>query len=150
MDYSEGYRTQRPLLRVIPGTVEANEWRRIQHSPGQSQGRTAQVAAFSRSGEEAAFEACRAELSLQDKLRILSGQDCGAGVDFVRHRQTQDSDPNHEFESDSAGRKFRQMVLWHCERLYYLMLGQWIGDRVDSLKQKCTGVADRRRCAATR
>lgn len=156
MDYSEECRSQLvqgPLLRVFPGAARSDDLRSIEHLVGRSRQREPRQDTFNFAAADSAFEACRAELSLIDKLKILGGEDCGATADFAtRYPRATTVAQSDDFESDSAVRTFVRLVLWRCECLYYQMLGQWIGQRVDSFKQTRTGrkSTDDRRCSAAR
>jgi hypothetical protein len=94
--------------------------------------------------EGAAFDAYRAAMPVSEKLKILGGHDCDVYEDADTHRWGMEFDPADDFASDSPVRKLGRLVLWHCECLYYQMVGQWLGQRGGSMKQKWTGVADRR------
>jgi hypothetical protein len=75
-----------------------------------------------------------AGLSVLDKLRILSGQDCGMYAN--EHRPCAAADLSDDFAADWPIRRLGRQVLWHCECLYYQLIGEWVGERVWSLKQR--------------
>jgi hypothetical protein len=135
MDYSEEYRPQLrqgPLLRTLSGAVRPDDMRSVCHFVHQSQGR----GALGLLGDGAG-------LSISEKLRILSGHDYNVHVDADMRRSGTGLDLCDGFASDSPIRKLGRLVLWHCECLYYQLLGQWVGEWVDSLKQKWTRLPDR-------
>lgn len=107
MVYAEKYRSQlRQGLRSEPLRAVA-------------QGSTWDVAALDDAG-----------LSVSDKLRILSGQDCGI------HGPCAAGDLSDDFAADWPVRRLGRQVLWHCECLYYQTIGEWVGEWVWSLKQR--------------
>ena len=135
MDYSEEYRPhlrQGPLLRTLSGTVRPDDMRSVCRFVDQSQGR----GALDLLGDDAG-------LSISEKLRILSGHDSSVHMDADLHGSGAGLDLSDGFASDSPMRKLGRLVLWHCECLYYQLLGQWVGEWVDSLKQKWTRLPDR-------
>jgi hypothetical protein len=151
MDYSEEYRSQLVHgrhLRAFPCAVQSDDLRDIQRVGREPHEREPWLETFDVAGADSASDAYRAELSLADKLRILGGENCGADAEFARrHPRATAAVQSHDFESDSVVRTFVRLVLWRCECMYYLMLSQWIGQRVDSFKQKRTGrkwIIDRR------
>lgn len=73
-------------------------------------------------------------LSVSDKLRILSGQDCGIHVDANVPCAARDL--SDDFAADWPVRRLSRQVLWHCESLYYQMIGEWVGEWGWSLKQR--------------
>src|SRR5437773_9322117 len=130
MDYSEEYRSQLrqgPLLRTLSGTVRPDDMRSVCHFVHQSQGR----GALGLPGDGAG-------LSISEKLKVLSGHHSNVHGDADTHWSGTGLDLYDDFASDSPIRKLGRQVLWHCECLYYQLLGQWVGERVDSLKQKWT------------
>jgi hypothetical protein len=125
MDYFEGSRSQLrqgAILRTLPGAVRPNDPRWVYPLVNQLQGR---------------------EIPVLDKLKILSGQDCKVYADADMNCLGMGPDLCDDFASDSTIRKLGRMVLWHCECLYYQLLGQWLGERVETLKQTWTGLPDR-------
>jgi hypothetical protein len=77
-----------------------------------------------------------AGLTVSDKLRILSGQDCGSHADANVHPPCAAGDLSDDFAADLPIRRLGRQVLWHCECLYYQLIGEWVGERVWSLKQR--------------
>lgn len=138
MGYTETYRSQlglSPVLGTLPGAVRSNDLRSGLRLVHQSRRRNQPIAPRDFCGEGAAFDAYRA-MSVSDKLKILNGeggsQDAGADMDDTG----MGFGPCDDFESDSPIRKLGRAALWHCECLYYQMVGQWVGDRLHGLKQR--------------
>src|SRR5947207_4647632 len=149
MDYSEDYRSQPghgPLFRTFPAA--SNNPHQVQYLVPASREREPQGAIFNFSGEAATVDADRAELSLADKLSILSGQ-AGYAYPDGDWQQLSDTDLGDDFEIDSPIRQLGRQVMWHCECLYYQVIGHRIGEPIESLKQRWSDLADRR-CAAAR
>jgi hypothetical protein len=138
MAYSETYRSQlvqSPVLGTLPGAVRPVDlrWGHIVH---QSCRRDQPIVALELPGEGAALDLDRAAMSVSDKLKILGGQGCGADADADMGHAGMGHDLCHDFVTDPLVRKLGRLVLWHCECLYYQMVGQWIGERVHALKQR--------------
>jgi hypothetical protein len=135
MAYSETYRSQflqSPVLGTLPGAVRTDDlrWGHIVHRRDQP------IVALELLGEGAALDLDRAAMSISDKLRILGGQGCGVDADADMGHAGMGHHPCDDFVTDSPIRKLGRLVLWHCECLYYQMVGQWIGERVHALKQR--------------
>jgi hypothetical protein len=138
MAYSETYRSQlvqSPVLGTLAGAVRPDDLRWGQgHVVHQSCRREQPIVAFELPGEGTALDLDRATLSVSDKLKILGGQGCGADAGMghagIGHHLDDD------FLTDSPIRKLGRLLLWHCECLYYQMVGQWVGERVHGLKQR--------------
>jgi hypothetical protein len=136
MAYSETYRSQllqSPVLGTLPGAVGPDDlrWGHIVH---QSRRRDQPIVALELLGKGAAFDLDRAAMSVSDKLKILGGQVCGTDADMGHAGMGQDL--CDDFLTDSPIRKLGRLVLWHCECLYYQMVGRWVGERVHTLKQR--------------
>ena len=82
------------------------------------------------------LDVCRAGLSVSDKLRILSGQDCGIYADANVQWSCAAGDLSDDFATDWPIRRLGRQVLWHCECLYYQLIGEWVVEQVWSLKQR--------------
>jgi hypothetical protein len=138
MAYSETYRSQllqSPVPGILPGAVRPDDlrWGHIVH---QSRRRDQPIVALELPGEGAALDYDRATMSVSDKLKILGGQGCGADAGVDIGHAGMGHDLCDDFVTDSPIRKLRRLVLWHCECLYYQMVGQWVGERVHALKQR--------------
>ena len=138
MAYSETYRSQflqSPVLGTLPGAVRQDDlrWGHIVHRPRR---RDQPIVALESLGEGAALDLDRAAMSISDKLRILGGEGCRGAADAGMGYAGMGHDLCDDFVTDSPIRKLGRLVLWHCECLYYQMVGQWIGGRVHALKQR--------------
>jgi hypothetical protein len=142
MAYSETYRSQllqSPVRGTLPGAVRPVDlrWGHIVH---QSRRRDQQIVALELLGEGAALDLDRAAMSVSDKLKILGGQDCGADADVDMGHADMGHDLCDDFVTDSLVRKLGRLVLWHCECLYYQMVGQWVGERFHALRQRLSNL----------
>jgi hypothetical protein len=138
MAYSETYRTQlvqSPVRGNFAGAVQPDDlrWGHIVH---QSRRRDQPIVALELPGKGTALDFDRATLSVSDKLKILGGHGCGADADADMGNAGIGHHLDDDFLTDSPIRKLGRLLLWHCECLYYQMVGQWVGERVHGLKQR--------------
>jgi hypothetical protein len=142
MAYSETYRSQllqSPVLGILPGAVRPDDlrWGHIVHQPRR---RDQPIVALELPSEGTALDVDRAAMSISDKLTILGGQGCGADADPDMGHADKGHHLYDDFVTDSPIRKLGRLVLWHCECLYYQMVGQWVGERVHALKQRSSNL----------
>ena len=138
MAYSETHRSQlvqSPVPGTLPGPVRPDDLR-WGHIVNQLHWRDQPIVALELPGQGTTLDHDRATMSVSDKLKILGGQGCGMDADADMGQAGMGHHLCDDFVADSPIRKLGRLVLWHCECLYYQMVGQWIGERVHALKQR--------------